>query len=136
MVGAPEQDMEWLPEIPTDIEFQKPIQAVAEKGDTLLKGWPIPKKQAEKMQIDLANYQMTLEIAKGVNLKLIKIPAGKFIMGSTRQADELPQTVVEIEKPFWIGQFEITNRQFRAFDPSHDSRDEHRNGYQFGRKGY
>lgn len=136
MFGAPEQDMEWLPEIPTDIEFQKPIQAVAEKGDTLLKGWPIPKKQAEKMQIDLANYQMTLEIAKGVNLKLIKIPAGKFIMGSTRQADELPQTVVEIEKPFWIGQFEITNRQFRAFDPSHDSRDEHRHGYQFGRKGY
>lgn len=136
MFGAPEQDMEWMPEIPTDIEFQKPIQAVAEKGDTLLKGWPIPKKQAEKMQIDLANYQMTLEIAKGVNLKLIKIPAGKFIMGSTRQADELPQTVVEIEKPFWIGQFEITNRQFRAFDPSHDSRDEHRHGYQFGRKGY
>lgn len=51
MFGAPEQDMEWLPEIPTDIEFQKPIQAVAEKGDTLLKGWPIPKKQAEKCRL-------------------------------------------------------------------------------------
>lgn len=137
MFGAPKQDMEWLPEIPTGIEFQAPAETVTEKGDTLLKGWPIQRKQALNMQSNrLNNYQMTLEIAKGVNLKLIKIPAGKFIMGSTRQTDEMPQTVVTIEKPFWIGQFEITNRQFRAFDPTHDSRDEHRHGYQFGRRGY
>ena len=69
---------------------------------------------------------MTIEIAPGVELRMIKVPAGSFIMGSTRLPDEMPQTAVTIDKPFWIGQFEITNRQFRAFDPKHDSRDEHR----------
>lgn len=136
MFGAPEQDMEWLPEIPTDIKFQQPEKAAVAIGDTLLKGWPIQKKQAEDMQVNLSRYQMTLEIAEGVTLQLIKVPAGSFIMGSTRQVDEMPQTSVNVEKPFWIGQFEITNRQFRAFDPMHDSRDEHRHGYQFGRRGY
>lgn len=137
MFGAPEQDIEWLSEIPAGIEFQAPAKTVAGQGDTSVLGWPIPRKQVLDMQSNRMNsYQMTLEIAEGVNLRLIKVPAGRFIMGSTRQADEMPQTAVTIEKPFWIGQFEITNRQFRAFDPTHDSRDEHRHGYQFGRRGY
>jgi formylglycine-generating enzyme required for sulfatase activity len=38
--------------------------------------------------------------------------------------------------PFWIGRCEINNAQLRAFDPDHDSRDESRHGYQFGRRGY
>ncbi len=37
---------------------------------------------------------------------------------------------------FWIGEFEITNAQFRQFDPNHDSGWESRHGYQFGRRGY
>ena len=57
-------------------------------------------------------------------------------MGSDRHPDELPQTIVQVDKPFWMGRFEITNAQFRAYNPAHDSRDEHRHGYQFGRKGY
>ena len=48
----------------------------------------------------------------------------------------MPQTITKIDKPFWIGRFEITNEQYRAFNPQHDSRDEHRHGYQFGRRGY
>lgn len=136
MFGAPEQNMEWLPEIPADIKFQQPEKAMVAIGDTLLEGWPIPKNQAENRQVNLNRYQMTLEIADGINLQLIKVPAGSFIMGSTRQVDEMPQTSVKVEKPFWIGQFEITNRQYRAFDLMHDSRDEHRHGYQFGRRGY
>ena len=38
--------------------------------------------------------------------------------------------------PFWIGRCEVNNAQFRAFAPDHDSRDEDRHGYQFGRRGY
>lgn len=145
MFGAPEHTMEWLPELPTGIAYEAPLRPVVSKGDTLLKDWPFydPAKQpyvnwsgAQNRQLALGNFQQSIEIADGVMLRLIKVPAGSFIMGSTRQPDEMPQTTVEIDKPFWIGQFEITNRQFRAFDPSHDSRDEHRHGYQFGRKGY
>ena len=145
MFGAPEHDMEWLPELPSGIAYEAPQKPTPEKGDTLLKDWPFydPAKQpyvnwsgTQNRQLALGHFQQSIEIADGVMLRLIKVPAGSFIMGSTRQPDEMPQTAVQIEKPFWIGQFEITNRQFRAFDPAHDSRDEHRHGYQFGRKGY
>ena len=145
MFGAPEHNLEWLPELPTGIAYAGPQKPVVEKGDTVLKDWPFydPAKQpyvnwygTQNKQIALGNFQQSIEIADGVLLRLIKVPAGSFIMGSTRQPDEMPQTTVQIAKPFWIGQFEITNRQFRAFDPTHDSRDEHRHGYQFGRKGY
>lgn len=145
MFGAPEWDMEWLPEIPTGIVYEKPGKTEPEKGDTVLSGWPFynPAQtpyeswwNAQNKQLALGNFQISIKIAEGIELQMIKIPAGRFIMGSTRHPDEMPQTEVEIENPFWIGQFEITNRQFRAFDPTHDSRDEHRHGYQFGRKGY
>lgn len=81
-------------------------------GDTALKGWPLYDPEAkpyvawskpQNLQIALGNFQMTIEIAPGVELRMIKVPAGSFIMGSTRQPDEMPQTAVTIDKPFWIG---------------------------------
>jgi len=87
---------------------------------------------AYQKQLDLGNYQKTVDLGNGMTLELVKIPAGSFIMGSQRHPDEMPQTSVRIDKPFWIGRFEITNRQFRQYNPTHDSRDEHRHGYQFG----
>ena len=53
--------------------------------------------------------------------------------GSTMEAS--PQ-ITTIERPFWMGRFQITNAQFARFDPDHDSRLESRHGYQFGRLGY
>jgi len=43
---------------------------------------------------------------------------------------------VRVDKPFWMGTCEITNRQFAVFDPDHDSRVESKNAYQFGVHGY
>jgi formylglycine-generating enzyme required for sulfatase activity len=37
------------------------------------------------------------------------------------EADEFPQRVITMDKPFWISECEVTNAQFRRFDPSHDS---------------
>ncbi|MCL2349463.1 MAG: SUMF1/EgtB/PvdO family nonheme iron enzyme [Planctomycetaceae bacterium] len=42
----------------------------------------------------------------------------------------------ELKNGFWMGETEITNAQFRMFDPTHDSRHESRHAYQFGRRGY
>jgi formylglycine-generating enzyme required for sulfatase activity len=36
-------------------------------------------------------------------------------------ADERPLTRVKIDKPFWMGVTEISNQQFQAFAPSHNS---------------
>ena len=58
-------------------------------------------------------------------------------MGSvTGEADESPATRVKIDRPFWLGTFEITNRQYAAFDPSHDSGVELRHAMQFGVRGW
>jgi formylglycine-generating enzyme required for sulfatase activity len=49
----------------------------------------------------------------GSALKLVRIPAGTFQSGGSE---------IRIEKPFWMAQCEITNRQYALYDPSHDSR--------------
>ena len=145
MFGAPESTAEWLPEIPQNIEpvrFEKEQKPL---GDTLLAKWPLydPTEKSyaqwdntQWKQLALGNFQKSIPLGNGITLELVKIPAGSFIMGSDRHPDELPQTIVQVDKPFWMGRFEITNAQFRAYNPAHDSRDEHRHGYQFGRKGY
>ena len=145
MFGTPESTAEWLPEIPQNIEpvrFEKEQKPL---GDTLLAKWPLydPTEKSyaqwdntQWKQLALGNFQKSIPLGNGITLELVKIPAGSFIMGSDRHPDELPQTIVQVDKPFWMGRFEITNAQFRAYNPAHDSRDEHRHGYQFGRKGY
>lgn len=134
MFGGPETNDEWLPEISQDIEPIHPERVTPEQGVTELEGWPL-RNQFDR-QLWLGNFQKTVTLPDGIKLHLVKVPAGSFIMGSDRHPDEMPQTAVTIDKPYWIGRFEITNEQFRAFNASHDSRDEHRHGYQFGRKGY
>lgn len=145
MFGGPKTNFEWLPEIDTTVAPVAPQRREVAKGETALEGWPyydpITTKYASwgkthNKQLDLGCYQKSIPLADGITLELIKVPAGSFIMGSTRQPDEMPCTKVDIDKAYWIGRFEITNKQYRLFDPSHRSRDEHRHGYQFGRKGY
>jgi formylglycine-generating enzyme required for sulfatase activity len=49
--------------------------------------------------------------------------------------DEGPPVVVEVP-PFWMARCETSNREFRRFNPTHESRTEDRHGYQFGIVGY
>jgi formylglycine-generating enzyme required for sulfatase activity/tRNA A-37 threonylcarbamoyl transferase component Bud32 len=57
------------------------------------------------------------DLGNGVNLKMVLIPAGKFIMGSpdsepARQANE-NQHEVSISKPFYLGVHTVTQAQWR-----------------------
>jgi len=52
----------------------------------------------------------------GVNIKMVRIPAGKFVMGSPkdeayRRKDEVQRSVA-ISKPFYMSAFEVTQEQF------------------------
>ena len=81
---------------------------------------------------------MAIVLGGGAEIPLVDIPGGVFAMGSNdakAPCDERPAAKVEI-KSFLIGAREITNREFRQFDPKHDSRCESRHGYQFGVTGY
>ena len=60
------------------------------------------------------------EIVNSVGMTLRYVPPGDFTMGSTCDAklanpDEMPQRVVRITKGFYMGQTEVTSRQFALF---------------------
>jgi len=62
---------------------------------------------------------LTLDLGKGVTMKLALIPAGKFMMGSPesqpgRDDDEGPVHKVTISKPFYMGVCGVTQAQWRA----------------------
>jgi formylglycine-generating enzyme required for sulfatase activity len=66
----------------------------------------------------------TTSISLSANSKLnfVRIPAGKFVMGSATGAlDERPLNAVTIDKPFAICTSEISNAVYALFDPKHDS---------------
>lgn len=97
-----------------------------------VEGWPFDGGAARRMQGD---WQREILDEGGVGIPLVRIPAGAFVMGSaTGHRDEQPLAPVRIEKPFWMGVFEITNRQYRMFDPGHDSRVADALNYQFGQR--
>jgi formylglycine-generating enzyme required for sulfatase activity len=71
------------------------------------------------------------EITNSIGMRLVRIPPGKFTMGSPaggedRFDNEGPQHEVEITQKFWLGVTEVTQRQFKAvmgFNPSYFSTD-------------
>jgi formylglycine-generating enzyme len=73
--------------------------------------------------------QLTLDLGQGVSMKLVLIPAGKFMMGNHQTpaetvrkvgsleknlADEYPAHEVTISKPFYMGIYEVTQAQWKA----------------------
>ena len=100
--------------------------------------WPFNAAEAKRRQQELGETKQTVDLGEGVRLELTCVPAGSFVLGSDdpRFSDEGPRHPVKIDKPFWIGRFEVTNRQFALFNPNHDSRVESRHGMQFGVRGF
>ncbi len=96
-------------------------------------GWPWDAAEAARRQQQLDGpVTRSLDLGDGVALELVRIPAGRFVMGDWQgELDEQPPREVIIERPFWIGRTEVTNRQFTRFDPNHDSRFEHRTSWIF-----
>lgn len=76
---------------------------------------------------------VTFDLGDGVTLDLVQIQAGSFTMGSDGGLpNERPAHPRAVAGPFLMGRYEITNRQFRRFDPGHDSGLETGEVYQFG----
>jgi formylglycine-generating enzyme required for sulfatase activity len=103
-----------------------------------VRGWPFNAAEARRKQsASAAQVTHTMDLGDGVSMELVRVPPGRFAMGSGYgYPDEAPMAEVEIAKGFWAGKLEVTNAQFRRFEPTHDSRHEDRHGYQFGVTGY
>ena len=79
----------------------------------------------------------TVDLGNGVKMTFVFIEPGEFMMGSqTGHEDERAVSKVKIAKGFWMATTETTNAQYNCFDPKHNSRREHKQGYQFGVEGY
>ena len=112
-----DDDIEWMPAPLPRPEFIEPASIKRQAELISLKGWPMSPSEVAKTGTE------TRAVLIGSKLiQFIKVPAGRFVMGSVTGAmDEAPQNVVGIEKPFWMSVKEITNAEFRAFNPKHDS---------------
>ncbi|MEZ6197395.1 MAG: SUMF1/EgtB/PvdO family nonheme iron enzyme [Planctomycetota bacterium] len=75
------------------------------------------------------NSGLPMEVTdKTTGIELVLIPAGEFMMGAVpgdaeAGDDEKPQHRVVISRPFYLGKFEVTNRQYRRFRSAHGSKD-------------
>ena len=87
------------------------------------KGWPFDKAAIKDMLAKETSNRKEIEIAPGVKINFVRIPAGEFVMGSYNgESDAYPTAKVKIDKPFWMGEMEVTNQQFGVIYPEHDSR--------------
>jgi formylglycine-generating enzyme required for sulfatase activity len=77
--------------------------------------------------------EVRVEIADGVTMELLRIAPGTFTMGSdVGYPNERPAHPETIDKAFLMGRVEVSNEQYRCFDPAHDSGLETGEQYQFG----
>ncbi|MFR9590486.1 MAG: SUMF1/EgtB/PvdO family nonheme iron enzyme [Rikenellaceae bacterium] len=104
------------------IEAVKPAPMPEVKAKTIkAKGWPFTPTEALAKQGGERETKI-VEVAKGVKIKFVKIPAGQFVMGSYKgEPDNFPTSKVTIGKSFWMSELEITNEQVRALMPDHNS---------------
>jgi len=87
-----------------------------------IEDWPFSAEQAAQMQKLAGTVDKTLDLGGGASMQFVLIPPGKFVMGlADGFADESPQSVATIERPFYMGRFEVTNAQYACFDPEHDN---------------
>ncbi|NQT40231.1 MAG: formylglycine-generating enzyme family protein, partial [Planctomycetes bacterium] len=112
-----------------------PRPRVAPRGsDTpTVANWPFDATEAVRRQTAAGEpATLGIDLGEGMKLQLALIPAGQFVMGDNAgYDDEGPAHAARIDRPFWMGQFEITNAQYALFDPGHDSRLEHGDFLQF-----
>ena len=108
--------------IPKNTMVKNDINNTNDAQDAFLEP-PFDFNQAQEEQQSLAKtlglaVETTVDLGKGVNLAMILIPQGKFIMGSPlsepgHKDDELQHQVV-FSRPYLIGKYEVTQEQWEA----------------------
>lgn len=84
-----------------------------------VKGFPFTAEEAKAMQGE--NATKVVELAPGINVEFVRIPAGTYIMGADRPQSAARRKVT-IKKPFWMATTELSNAQVRTMLPKHNSR--------------
>ncbi|GEM_PF-2042635 len=73
---------------------------------------PVRKPVAMQENVNTQGY---IESINGVGIEMVRVPAGKFLMGSSDEAlNKHPQHEVTISRSFYIGKYEVTQAQWKA----------------------
>src|SRR5262249_30480858 len=83
-----------------------------------------PKRDVEPLRAGVR--PVVVEMVNSIGMRLALVPAGKFMMGSPpgeakRSADERLHEV-ELTRPYWLGVFPVTQKQWQAVMGNNPSR--------------
>jgi sulfatase modifying factor 1 len=77
-----------------------------------------PSRPDDRVEITEGGQKIVLD-PNGVHMQFVRIPAGRFRMGSPKNEegrdDDEEQHEVEVTRAFYLGKYEVTRGQFRAF---------------------
>jgi formylglycine-generating enzyme required for sulfatase activity len=94
--------------------------------------WPFAADQAKRLQESAGPVRKVIDLDDNLELEMVRVPAGRFVMGDRNgNQDEQPLAAVKIDRAFWMSKFEVTNALYAKFDPSHDSKYEHKGSWMF-----
>jgi|WetSurMetagenome_2_1015567.scaffolds.fasta_scaffold117629_2 toxoflavin biosynthesis protein ToxD len=105
---------------PTDITNRSGGADLNAQGDIRVEGDVVGR---DKITINIAQATFTesgsaeQEITRCVwgDMEFVRVPAGKFIMGGNRYADQKPPRPIEMLDDYWIARYPVTNAQFARF---------------------
>ncbi len=88
-------------------EFDLLIQSVGR-----ILGWPAPMDSREPEQEKERTEEKT--VTNTIDMKFALIPKGEFMMGSEEYDREKPEHTVTISKPFYLGVYQLTQREWET----------------------
>lgn len=107
-----------------EMSAEMPEQVAPPKHkEVKVKGWPLSAGDIRKMLAKEKSLRKEVEVAPGVKIAFVRVPPGKFVMGTNHgYPNEAPAFKAEIKNGFWMSEKELTNEQYNALAPHHDSR--------------
>jgi formylglycine-generating enzyme required for sulfatase activity len=100
-------------------------------GYTIYGKWPFDTDEAKRRQQETAkalkiSVEKTIDLGNGVKIEVALVPAGRFIMGSPpdepSHSRSEKQRPIEIDKPFYIAKYEMTQAQYQEMMDKNDSK--------------
>jgi formylglycine-generating enzyme required for sulfatase activity len=72
------------------------------------------RKEGERLRKKKEEQKKLAEHGNSIGMKFTLIPAGEFMMGSEKYDDEKPMHKVKLRKPFYLGAYPVTQREWKA----------------------
>lgn len=117
---AEEAEMKRRAEIEKKLLEEEISRKENEERERKLKEDEILKEQYEKAAKRLEQESATI-ISNSIGMQFAFIPPGEFNMGSNESDDAKPAHKVKISKPFYLGKYPVTQREWKAVMGSNPS---------------